>query len=190
MKINKKVYLTLFTSTFKISAFTFGGGFVIVPLMQERFVNQLNWIDEDEMVDIAAIAQSSPGAIAVNAAILLGYRIAGIKGALVCILGSIIPPFVVISIVSFFYTAFRDNTLIRALLKGMQAGIAAVVLDVAIGMAHNVVKHKEVISIITMIIAFIATFVFDVNIILIILISAVIGMISTVYDDKSINGGK
>ncbi len=190
MKINKSVYLTLFTSTFRISAFTFGGGFVIVPLMKKRFVNQLDWIDEEEMMDIAAIAQSSPGAIAVNAAILLGYRIAGIKGALVCILGSILPPFIILSVISLFYTAFRNNSVIRALLKGMQAGIAAVVLDVSIGMAHNIIKHKDYIAVITMIIAFIATFVFDINILLIIFISAIIGMSAAIYNEKSNNGGK
>lgn len=184
MKIDKSVYWTLFTSTFKISAFTFGGGFVIVPLMEKKFVNDLNWIDEDEMLDIASIAQSSPGAIAVNAAILLGYRIAGLPGALVCIIGTILPPFIIISIISYFYETFRDNTVIRALLKGMQAGIAAVVLDVAIRMAENIFKTKKFISILTMIVAFVATFILDISLIYIILFSAGLGIIATLYELK------
>ena len=78
----KNKYLTLFLSTLQLSAFTFGGGFVIVPLIRRKFVEQLHWIDEQEMLDLTAIAQSSPGAIAVNAAILVGYQIAGVLGAL------------------------------------------------------------------------------------------------------------
>ncbi|HHX55207.1 MAG TPA: chromate transporter [Clostridiales bacterium] len=178
------VYLTLFTSIFKISAFTFGGGFVIVPLMKKRFVNDLNWINEDEMIDIAAIAQSSPGAIAVNAAILLGYRIAGLLGAIVCIIGAILPPFIIIAIISYFYSAFRDNRIIRALLKGMQVGVAAVVLDVSVGMAHNIVKTKKAAYVLMMIAAFVATFIFDINIIIIILCSAFLGIIATLYESR------
>ena len=178
------VYLTLFTSIFKISAFTFGGGFVIVPLMKKRFVNDLNWINEDEMIDIAAIAQSSPGAIAVNAAILLGYRIAGLLGAIVCIIGAILPPFIIIAIISYFYSAFRDNRIIRALLKGMQVGVAAVVIDVSVGMAHNIVKTKKAAYVLMMIAAFVATFIFDINIIIIILCSAFLGIIATLYESR------
>ena len=184
------VYLTLFTSIFKISAFTFGGGFVIVPLMKKRFVNDLNRINEDEMIDIAAIAQSSPGAIAVNAAILLGYRIAGLLGAIVCIIGAILPPFIIIAIISYFYLAFSDNRIIRALLKGMQVGVAAVVLDVSVGMAHNIIKTKKAAYILMMIAAFIATFIFDINIIIIILSSAFLGIIATTYEARKGKVGK
>lgn len=188
MKVDKSVYIKLFTSIFKISAFTFGGGYVIVPLMKKKFVNDLGWISEDDMLDIAAIAQSSPGAIAVNAAILLGYKVAGFSGALVSILASILPPFIIISIISAFYNAFSNNVIIRALLKGMQAGIAAVVLDVAIGMAGNIIKTKKGISILIMIGAFIATFIFDINIFIIVLVSGVIGVISFLYFIKSRKG--
>lgn len=190
MKVKKSVYLELFTSIFRISAFTFGGGFVIVPLMKKRFVNDLDWLSEDDMLDIAAIAQSSPGAIAVNAAILLGYKVAGFAGAMISIFASILPPFIVISIISLFYTAFSNNTIIRALLKGMQAGIAAVVLDVAVGMAENVFKARKSISILTMIAAFVATFFFDVNVFIIILMSAGIGVFATLYNIRNKEGEK
>ena len=88
------LYLTLFTSTFKISACTFGGGFVIIPLLRKKFVDELHWIEEDEMLDLTAIAQSSPGAIAVNASIVIGYHVAGIPGALISILGTVLPPLI------------------------------------------------------------------------------------------------
>ena len=99
-KHSGKDYLTLFTSTFTLSAFTFGGGFVIIPLMRKKFVEQLHWIDEEEMMDLTAIAQSSPGAIAVNASILVGYRVAGVPGALVTVLGTVLPPLIILSIIS------------------------------------------------------------------------------------------
>ena len=117
-KHSGKDYLTLFTSTFTLSAFTFGGGFVIIPLMRKKFVEQLHWIDEEEMMDLTAIAQSSPGAIAVNASILVGYRVAGVPGALVTVLGTVLPPLIILSIISFFYTAFRDNRIVALVMRG------------------------------------------------------------------------
>ena len=101
-------YKKLFFSTFQLSACTFGGGFVIIPLMRKKFVDELGWIDEDEMLDLTAIAQSSPGAIAVNASILVGYHVAGFLGAMLTVLGTILPPLIIISIISMFYRAFRD----------------------------------------------------------------------------------
>ena len=86
----KNKYLTLFLSTMTLSAFTFGGGYVIVSLMKRKFVDELHWLEEDEMLDMTAIAQSCPGAVAVNAAILVGHRVAGFLGTLVSIIGTII----------------------------------------------------------------------------------------------------
>src|SRR5450756_690699 len=103
MEKNLKFYWKLFTSTFSLSAFTFGGGFVIIPLMRKKFVNELHWIEEIEMLDMTAIAQSSPGAIAVNASILVGYRLAGVFGALVTVFGTVLPPLIILSVISLFY---------------------------------------------------------------------------------------
>lgn len=86
-----------------LSTFTFGGGYVIVTLMKDKFVDQLHWIDEGEMLDLIAIAQSSPGAVAVNGAIVVGYKLGGLPGVLVATLGAIIPPMVILSLVSLFY---------------------------------------------------------------------------------------
>lgn len=185
MKKDFKIYWTLFTSTFYLSAFTFGGGFVIVPLMKKKFVDDLNWIEEKEMLDLTAISQSSPGAIAVNASILIGYRIAGFLGSLVSIIGTILPPLIILSIVSIFYTKFRDNGAINALLKGMQAGVAAVIADVVISLGNSVIKGKNFISAIVMIGAFIATYFFKVNVIYIILACGLIGAISAYFRKKS-----
>lgn len=116
--MNKK-YLKLFTSTFQLSACTFGGGFVIIPLMRKKFVEDLGWIEEQEMMDLTAIAQSSPGAIAVNASILVGYHVAGISGALLTVLGTVLPPLIMISVISFFYQQFRDNVFVNMAMTGM-----------------------------------------------------------------------
>ena len=107
MGTDKKTFLKLFTSTFFISAFTFGGGFVIVPLLKRKFVEDLKWIDEKEMMDFIAIAQSSPGAVAINTSILIGYKTAGAIGAALAISGTVLPPFIVISVISLFYLGFR-----------------------------------------------------------------------------------
>ena len=85
-------YLTLIKSTFVLSAFTIDGGYVIVPLMQKKFVEELGWIDSEEMLDLVALGQSMPGALAVNTSILIGYRVAGVAGALITLLGTITPP--------------------------------------------------------------------------------------------------
>ena len=108
-KKNSKTLLKLFWSTLCISAFTFGGGFVIITFMKKKFVDELHWIDEQEMLDFTALAQSSPGAIAVNAAILVGWRVSGFTGMLVAVLGTILPPMVILSIISFFYAVFATN---------------------------------------------------------------------------------
>lgn len=169
-----------------MSAFTFGGGYVIIPLMKKKFADELHWIDENEMLNLAAIAQSSPGPVAVNAAILLGYRVAGITGALLTILGTVLPPFITLSVVSLFYTAFRDNAVVNAVLKGMQAGIAAVIADVVLNLGGNVLKEKDIISATIMAGAFIATFLFKVNVIYIILICGSIGALNLYLKIKKI----
>lgn len=184
MKKDFKTYWTLFTSTFFLSAFTFGGGFVIVPLMKKKFVDELHWIEDREMLDLTAISRSSPGAIAVNASILIGYRIAGFFGALVSTLGTILPPLITLSVISVFYAKFRDDVVINALLKGMQAGVAAVIVDVVINLGNNIIKEKQAISILIMAGAFIATYFLNTNVIYIILICGLIGVISTYKRNK------
>ncbi len=184
MKKDFKFYWKLFISTFYLSAFTFGGGFVIIPLMRKKFVDELHWIEEKEMMDLTAIAQSSPGAIVVNASILVGYRLAGIFGSLLTVIGTVLPPLIIISTISFFYEAFRDNVVINLIMKGMQAGVAAVIVDVIISMASVIIKDKRIVPIIVLIAAFIATYFFKVNIIIIILLCGIIGVMSTYKRDN------
>jgi chromate transporter len=180
----RKILIQLFFSTLYISAFTFGGGFVIITFMKRKFVDELHWIEEDEMLDLAALAQSSPGAIAVNAAILVGWRMGGFPGMLVSVLGTILPPMVILTIISYFYAAFAANTYVALVLKGMQAGVAAVILDVVCGLGANVLKQRRLIYLLVMAGAFVATFVFSVNVIYIILAAAAIGIALEVWSHR------
>lgn len=177
MKKGIKTYIILFFSTLQISAFTFGGGFVIIPMLRSKFVNSLHWIEDEEMLDLIAIAQSTPGAIAVNASVLIGYKIGGIRGALVTALGAVTPPLIILSVISLFYALFRDNKIVNNVLTGMQAGVAAVIIDVVITMAYNVIKDKKLIPVVIMAAAFILTAVFNLNVIYIVIACGVIGAV-------------
>lgn len=182
MEKDRKFYLKLFLSTFYLSAFTFGGGYVIVPLMRKKFVNEYRWIDEEEMLDLIAIAQSAPGVIAINTSIIVGYKLAGVLGAILTLVGTVLPPLIIITIISFFYVAFRDNAIVNGAMKGMQAGVAAVIADVVLKMAGNIKKLNDNMSMAIMIGVFIATF--CVNIIVIILACGILGVIYRNYTKK------
>lgn len=174
--MDKKLkYWKLFISTFKLSACTFGGGFVIIPLMKKKFVDELQWIEEEEMMDLTAIAQSSPGAIAVNASILVGYHVAGIKGAFVTVLGTILPPLIIISIISMFYQSFRNHNVVNLAMTGMLAAVAAVIFDVVFTMIQGILKMKRWLYGIIMVMSFIAVRYCSANIILVILICGMVG---------------
>lgn len=172
----------LFKATFTLSAFTFGGGFVIVSLMKKKFVEELQWLDEDEMLDITAIAQSSPGPIPINASVILGYRMCGIMGSLVAIIGTSLPPMIIISLISVFYTQFRENKIIAIALQVMRAGVAAVIFDVVLNLAENVFKTKRLLYISAMIISFIATCFFNISAMTVILICLAIGILDLCFD--------
>lgn len=184
MENRKNVLWKIFISTLYLSAFTFGGGYVIVTLMKKKFVDEYHWIEEDEMLDLVAIAQSSPGAIAVNGAIVVGYKLAGVIGAIVAIIATIIPPFVIISLISVFYELFKTNTIVALMLEGMQAGVGAVIAAVTVEMAIPVIKERNCFSIAIMIAAFVATCFFNVNVIYVVLTCIAIGIVETFVNRK------
>ena len=136
------------------------------------------------MLDMTAIAQSCPGAVVVNAAILVGHRVAGFLGTLVSIIGTIIPPFVIIGIISFCYDAFRSNQIVAAVLKGMESGIAAVIADVTVNLAGNAWRESGAAAAVIMALAFCASWFFDVHILLILLACALIGLAQWRADTK------
>ena len=152
--------------------------------MRKTFVEELGWIEEDEMLDLTAIAQSSPGAIAVNASILVGYHVAGFPGAMITVLGTVLPPIIIISIISMFYKAFRDSVIVNMAMAGMLCGVAAVICDVVINMAKTIFQKKRLLPVIVMIGSFVAVRFFSVNIIIIILVCGLIGAADTWYQGK------
>lgn len=170
----------LFKSMFVLSACTFGGGFVIVSLMKKKFVEELKWLEEDEMLDVTAITQSAPGPLVVNASVIVGYRIAGILGSLVAVLGTIMPPMIILSIISLFYEQFRTNKYISIALQVMRAGVAAVILDVVINLAGNVMKTKRVLYIVMMVVAFVAALFFHVSAMVIVVVCLLIGILDVI----------
>ena len=175
---------TLFTSLLYISTFTFGGGFVIVTFMKRRFVDKLGWLDEQEMLDMTALAQSSPGPIALNAAIQVGWRVGGAVGMVIATIATILPPMIILTVVSIFYSAFANNEYVALVLKGMQAGVAAVIADVVCDLGGKVLKTKSWIHITLMLAAFIATCFLNINVIFVILASALIGVILSLIDRR------
>ena len=150
----------------------------------EKFVDQYHWIDDEEMLDLIAIAQSSPGAIAVNGAIVVGYKLAGIPGVLLCVLATVLPPFVIISILSVFYAAFQSNVWIRLLLEGMQSGVAAVIASVVYDMGRGIIRKKTPISLLIMGGAFLANYMFQINAVYIILFCIALGCLQTWYQKR------
>ena len=185
MTTKSEILKKLFFSTFYLSAFTFGGGYVIITLLKQKFVDELHWISEEEMLDLVALAQSSPGPIAVNGAILVGYKLAGLPGVLTSVLGAVIPPFVILTLISSFYTAFKSNVIIKTLLTGMKTGVAAIIMSVVFDMMTGVTKSRDPALVILMIAAFLANFIFHINVVFIILLTAAFGAVRTVLIQKT-----
>ncbi len=183
----KNIYPKLFLSMLTISAFTFGGGFVIIGMMKKKFCEELHWVSDDEVLDMTAIAQSAPGALAVNSAIIFGYRIKGLPGAAVSVLATIIPPITIISIVAMIYDAFSTNLIVQTALQVMRAGVAAVIVDVVIDLATGVIKSKNWLNVALMIAAFIASWFYGVSAITIILIFIALGLAMTLLEGKKVS---
>ena len=160
--ITPGIYLWLIAVNIYISMFAFGGGYVVVPLVRRSFVEKKKIFTEDELMEMSAVAQSSPGAIAVNLAALSGYKAAGTAGG-----ASVIPPLVILGIISGFYDLFIANKIVAAVLKGMQSGVAALIVSVVADMCTVILKEKSFFLFSLIPIAFIANFIFDVNVALI-----------------------
>lgn len=180
----KKLLLKLFLSTLYLSTFTFGGGYVIITLMKKKFVDDYHWIDDNEMLDLVAIAQSAPGPIAVNGAIVVGFKLAGVLGLFLAIMGTIIPPFVILSVISLFYEAFKSNIWVSLMLSGMQAGVGAVIASVVYDMGRDVVKEKSAVSVVIMLAAFIIVYVAGISVIYVILFCGCLGAVRTIVSEK------
>ena len=166
-----RIYWELMKSTFLISALTLGGGYVIVPLLKQKFVDEKGWIEEEEVLNMIAVAQSAPGAMAVNASFLLGYEIGGILGAMATIIGTVAPPLLIIGVISVFYSFLSTNPWFILLLTSMRLAVIAIILDVVLNMIKQQWTTRHVIPMLIMVLAFISLAILHINIIYI-LISA------------------
>jgi len=174
-EINGHFFWLLFKSTFIVSAFTVGGGYVIIPLLKAKYVDEYHWLSDEETLDMVAIAQSTPGIMAVNTAIILGYRMAGFPGAVTGMFATILPPFLIILLVACFYDAAAKNEYVKLVLKGMQCGATALLVNVAIDLLKKQIGKKLVLPILILLATFAANLFFEVNIMLLIAIDGLVG---------------
>lgn len=190
-KIEKDhLYWKLFSTCFVISMSTFGGGLVIISMLQKKFVEELEWIDHEEMLDLVAIAQSCPGVMAVNSATIIGYHLAGIPGAILTAFGSILPPMIILSVISVFYKQFRENRIVALILRGMQAGVAAVLIHLSFTMSKTALEDRKILSIALFAISVVGVVFFGVDVIIAILFCGIAGGISVLYESRKQEKGK
>ena len=135
-----KGYFSLFLTTLKIGLFTFGGGHAMIALLENEFVEKKKWLEKDEFLDVAAIAESTPGPIAINAATYIGYKNAGIIGSIIATIGICIPSFVIIYIISMFFDAFLSMTVFACAFKGIQVCVVYLILTAGLKMLKQMKK--------------------------------------------------
>lgn len=184
MKQHIQKYIWLFAANLYISAFTFGGGYVVVPMVRRLFVGKKRYFSEEDLLNMAAIAQSTPGAIAVNLSALAGYRVAGVPGALISCLAAVLPPLVILSFVSAFYKIFVSNAIIAAILKGMEAGVAALMVDLVTDMCSLIFRKKSFFLSAMVPLSLIANFVLDINVALILVVCCLMCILWALYKKR------
>lgn len=167
----------LFATFFRIGAFTFGGGYAMIPLIQKEMVENKKWISDEDILEIVAIAESTPGPIAINTATFVGYRVGGFWGALCATMGVVIPSFLVISVIAFFLRQFQDYKGVQYAFWGIRAGVLALILKALWSMYKS--APKGWVSYVVMAAAFILVAVFDVNILFVIIGCALFGLITS-----------
>lgn len=172
-----KLCFWLFRTNFFISAFTFGGGYVVIPMIRKYFVEKRHYIKEEELMDLAAIAQTSPGAIAINLSAVTGFKVLGKMGAIISCVGAVVPPLIIISILSVCYHVIKDNQGVAAVLKGMEAGVAALIVDVVLDMYRVIRKESSKWIICLVPLTFIANVIFGIGVLPLILGSVFIGFL-------------
>lgn len=147
-----KEYIFMFVTMLKIGLFTFGGGYAMIALLENEFVSKNNWLEKNEFLDMAAIAESTPGPIAINAATYIGYRKGGVLGAVIATLGICIPSFVIIYIISLFFDAFLSFTYVRYAFKGIQVCVVYLILSAGLKMLKQIEKNAFNITIVAVVV--------------------------------------
>lgn len=145
------IYLASFGIFFKIGAFTIGGGYAMVPLIENEIVTKRKWISKEDFIDLLAISQSAPGILAVNISIFIGYKLRGIKGSIVTALGTILPSFLIILAIALFFHRFQDNPIVERIFKGIRPAVVALIAAPTFSMAKSakINRHTIIIPIIS-----------------------------------------
>lgn len=170
-----KELIELFSIFFKMGAFTFGGGYAMLPIIQEEIVNKRNWATDEEILDYYAIGQSTPGIIAVNTATFIGYNQRGITGGIIATLGIVAPSIIIITIIAAFFKNFQDYVMIQHALKGIRVVVAALILNAVIKMYKDSVK--DWVGIVLFVISFLLLVFLDITPIIVIIASAIVGIV-------------
>lgn len=182
-----KMCIALFGTFFKIGAFTIGGGYAMLPLIQREVAEKRKWIEESTMLDIVAIAESTPGPIAINTATFVGTRAAGFWGAFSATMGTVLPSFIIITCLSFVLESALEYEVVRFAFNGIRAGVIALIVKALWGMAKQC--PKNLFSSILVILAFVINLFTDFNVLYIIFGGALIGLASAIFS-KVRNGDK
>ncbi len=178
MKAEKlKNLFLLFVTFLKIGAFTFGGGYAMIPLIQKEVVDKRKWITDEDILEIVAIAESTPGPIAINAATFVGYRRCGFMGALLSSLGVILPSFVIILVISLVLKQFQNIKAVQYAFHGIRAGVLALIIKALFSMYKQC--KKNAVSLVVMALAFILTAVFNIDVLIVIVGCALFGLITS-----------
>ena len=172
-----KKLLELFLTFLKIGAFTFGGGYAMIPLIQKEVVDNHKWMSDEDILEIVAIAESTPGPIAINSATFIGYRTCGFFGAFAATFGVVLPSFLIIVAISFILDAFESAKIVKYAFFGIRAGVLALILKALWSMYKKC--PKGVVSYIVMAVALVCTAVFKLNVLIVIVGCAVIGLVSS-----------
>ena len=138
----------LFLTFSKIGAFTFGGGYAMIPLIQREVIDNKGWIDRSEFLDMLTLAQSAPGPISLNTSVFVGYRRAGYAGAAAALMGVVVPSFTVILLIALFFTGVRDNAVVDAAFKGMRPAVVALIVVPVISLARGM--HWSMIAVVAL----------------------------------------
>ena len=186
MKVSGKTLWQVFLSFFKIGAFTFGGGYAMIPLIQNEAVEQRHWVTDDDILEVVAIAESTPGPIAINSATFVGYKAAGVLGSVCATLGVVLPSFVIILALSFVLRQFQELEAVRYAFFGIRAGVLALLVKALWTMYRK--SPKGWVSYVVMAASFVLTAVFDLNVIFVIIGCAVFGVATSFYLER--RGGK
>jgi len=179
---DRKTIILLFSSFIKIGAFTFGGGYAMIPLIQKEVVEKRKWITDQEILEIIAIAESTPGPIAVNAATFTGYKTAGLLGAFLATIGVVLPSFLIIAAVSLALEQFESLRAVQYAFQGIRAGVLALILKALVSMYGQCPRSR--ISYAIAAIAFLFVAVFGINVLIVIVICAVIGLVHSVMTER------